>query len=258
MAETNPLPAYSLTQDEDFSLAAEVDTSETVPRYESILDSPPLAHSPSHNLTTDGSPAYEVRHVFVSKPFTGGSYITLEFSSLAAAPESIPLFAEGGVVEGCVVLDSKGKVNNLREMNISVTGRTTALLGSPTPHKFDFTLLSMNQDLSELVNSGPSPRPSSRNVHSSERRSAQFRFALPKTFDHAGRKYVLPPSYGERAYITYEISVLLRRGGWNSNIRSAHAPEGSLAVYWTTAGVSSFAKEILEYTKYLIFGFGFK
>lgn len=108
---------------------------------------------------------------------------------------------------------------------------------APGPHISEITFLKLNKTIWPPPDSSVASSSSASSFTSSSFRSSQalspsvdsrswpFSFALPATFTHHREDYPLPPTYADKAYITYMIHVVLKRDFLHSDIRWVeHAP----------------------------------
>ncbi|KAF8315168.1 hypothetical protein DL93DRAFT_2079351 [Clavulina sp. PMI_390] len=100
-----------------------------------------FAPSDSEVQAMEDIPSYEeavqrrpTKHIFSSKRFANGSFISLELNSMATNPAARPLFSQGATLEGRVLLDFKKRIG-VKEIIITVG-----------PNIITFYLINLNHD----------------------------------------------------------------------------------------------------------------
>ncbi|KAF8315154.1 hypothetical protein DL93DRAFT_924290 [Clavulina sp. PMI_390] len=168
------------------------------------------------------------KHIFSSRPLAKGSSISLELNSAAANPDSTPLFSEGAIIEGRVLLDFKKNLN-VKEVQLTVRGQATSMIGSIYPVSFNLSFLEITRVLwpsSHHYNTTlgqPSSSSSRTSTSSNPPHWLTFRLGLPPTLSYEGKQYTLPPTYTGKAYIDYSLEVTIKRDFLHSDF-SLQAP----------------------------------
>lgn len=80
------------------------------------LELQPIDSAPSYERATGRERS---NHVITSPPFAGGSKLQIELESMAADPSATPLYFDGSIIEGRVLLDLSKKLN-VREIVVKV------------------------------------------------------------------------------------------------------------------------------------------
>ncbi|KAF8315156.1 hypothetical protein DL93DRAFT_2155363 [Clavulina sp. PMI_390] len=159
------------------------------------------------------------KHIFTSKSLAKGSSISLELSSMSPSPDSTPVFSEGAIIGGRVLLDFKKRIG-VKEITITIRGQATSILGSLQPVQVDMNFLDIKHVLwssSTAASSVPSS-PSSSYSSSYPPPSVDFRLPLPTSISYAGKQYSLPPTYKGKAHIDYIVLIVVKRDYLHSDI----------------------------------------